>query len=183
MKRFIWIKYYIAVLIFAPLIFKGIEAELGPLESNRVCTSCHSMRPFAEEYMKSTHYHGRTGVKAGCVECHTSGGLISLDGISLLGRDLLYEVIRPVRDKQDLEARRHAFAKKVRDGFVETKSGLCIKCHPEDAMVPAKDRGKKAHQDMKKTGESCIDCHYNLVHERVPWEGKAKKLDDGMLDL
>lgn len=183
MKRFLWIKYYIAVLIFVPLIFKGIRSELGPFDSDRICTSCHSMKPFAEEYMKSAHYNGRTGVKSGCVDCHISGGLVSIEGIRFLGRDLLYEVVRPIRDKRDVEERRPAFAKKVREGLMDTKSVVCIKCHPEDSMVPAKDRGKKAHQDMKRTGETCIYCHYNLVHERVPWEGKAKKLEEGMLDL
>lgn len=177
------IKYYIAALIFLPLLIKGIGTEFGPFDSDRLCRSCHSMAPFAEEYMKSTHYHGRTGVKTRCVDCHTSGGLLSVDGVMLLGRDLFYEVYRPIRSKEEIEARRPAFAKKVREGLVETGSRLCIRCHPEDGMLPAKDRGKKAHEEMKRTRETCIDCHYNLVHDRTPWEGKGKKPEDGMLDL
>lgn len=181
MKRFLWIKYYIAALIFAPLIFKGLEAELGPFDSDRVCTSCHSMKLIAEEYMKSTHYRGRTGMKTGCVECHTRGGLISIDGITLLGKDLFYEVVKPIRGKDDLETRRPALAKKVRDMLVESESGLCIRCHSEETMLPGKDRGKKAHEDGKAKGEGCIECHYNLVHARVPWEGEKKEELEDML--
>lgn len=177
MNKFRWLKY-LAAFAIAPFIFKGIERELGPFEPNRVCTSCHSMRPFAEEYKKSIHNFGRSGVKAGCIDCHLDGGLVSFGGVRLLIRDSVREFLAPIKTKEGLEERRPGLAKKVRDKLVETKSKRCFKCHVEDAIVPTKDRGKNAHTTAKEKGKTCIECHYNLVHAEVAWE-KEKKKEEG----
>lgn len=156
---------------------------VGKVSGGEVCLSCHSMEFAGEEYRNSSHYRSPSGVRAGCVECHVPGGMLRVLVFKQLIRDRYVELTNPIKTRTDWEERRPALAKRVREGLLSSNSAACVGCHREDAMVPQKDRGKKAHQDMKKTGESCIDCHYNLVHERVPWEGKAKKLEEGMLDL
>lgn len=177
MKKYRWLKY-IAALFIAPLILKGLDKELGPIDSNWPCTSCHSMKPFFEEYKASAHYFGRSGVKAGCVNCHVKGGsLVSLSGATLLIKDAFKEVFKPVRNREDADARRPEMAKRVRGRLIETRSGVCFGCHVEDAIVPTKDRGKNAHESMKEKGKTCIECHFNLVHAKTPWE-KAKKKEE-----
>lgn len=179
MKKYRWLKY-IAALFIAPLILKGLDKELGPIDSNWPCTSCHSMKPFFEEYKTSVHYFGRSGVKAGCVNCHVKGGsLVSVSGATLLIKDTYKEIFKPVKNREDAEARRPEMAKRVRDHLIETRSGVCFGCHVEDAINPTKDRGKNAHESMKEKGKTCIECHFNLVHAKVPWEKEKKKEEAG----
>lgn len=179
MKKYRWLKY-IAALFIAPLILKGLDKELGPVDSNWPCTSCHSMKPFFEEYKASVHYFGRSGVKAGCVNCHIKGGsLVSVNGATLLIRDTFKELFKPIKNKEDADARRPEMANRVRDRLIETRSGVCFGCHVEDAIVPTKDRGKNAHESMKEKGKTCIECHFNLVHAKAPWEKEKKKEETG----
>lgn len=178
-KKYRWLKYLAAIFLI-PLALRGIEKELGPMGTDRICVSCHSMKPFFEEYQNSVHYMGSSGVRAGCVNCHIDGGsIISLKGASLLIKDSFREVINPIRGKDELEKRRPLMAKEVRDRLVKNKSKACFGCHVEDAIVPTKDRGKNAHESMKEKGKTCIECHFNLVHAKAPWEKEKKKEEAG----
>lgn len=181
-----------SIIGFFIILFLGFLLALGAWQFIHhvggwdACTSCHSMKFAHEEYQKSTHYKSRSGVRAGCVDCHIPGGVLRVLIFKQLIKDRYVEFTNPIVTKGDWDRRRPALAKKVRDRLIYNKSDTCGGCHKEDAVIPSKDRGKKAHQDMKKTGETCIDCHYNIVHAEVPWEGKsgkAKKLEEGMLDL
>ena len=174
---------FTAILLLGFLIALGVWRFINKVSAGDACTSCHSMKFAHEDYQKSTHYKSRSGVRIGCVDCHIPGGILRILVFKQLVKDRYVELTNPIKTKSDWDKRRPALAKKIRDEFVFNKSNICTGCHKEEAMVPSKDRGKKAHQDMKKTGETCIDCHYNLVHERVPWEGKAKQVEEGMLDL
>lgn len=178
-----------SVFVIVAGLFLGFLAALGVWQfiyhvaAGDVCISCHSMKFAHDDYQKSTHYKSRSGVRVGCVDCHIPGGISRVLVFKQLIKDRYVEITNPIKTKEDWDKRRPDLAKKIRDELVHNKSNTCAGCHEEKAIVPAKDRGKKAHEDMKKTGETCIDCHYNLVHERVPWEGKPKQLEDGMLDL
>lgn len=175
---------FFIVLSLGFLLALGAWRFIHHVSAGDACISCHSMKFAHEEYKKSTHYRSRSGVRAGCVDCHMPGGIWRLLVFKQLVKDRYVEMTNPIKTGADWEKRRPALAKKVRNRLLYYNSDTCTGCHEEEAIVPSKDRGKKAHQDMKKTGETCIDCHYNTVHAEVPWEGKRKtKAEEGMLDL
>jgi nitrate/TMAO reductase-like tetraheme cytochrome c subunit len=176
---------FLLALFLGFLLALGAWRFINHVSAGDACISCHSMKFAYEEYQKSGHYKSPSGVRAGCVHCHIPGGLGRLLIFKQLIKDRYVEMTNPIVTIGDWERRRPELARRVRHRLIYYKSDTCVGCHEEGAMVPLKDRGKRAHEEMKKTGETCIDCHYNTVHAKIPWEekSKAKKLEEGMIDL
>jgi nitrate/TMAO reductase-like tetraheme cytochrome c subunit len=47
------------------------------------------------------------------------------------------------------------------------ESVTCRNCHTESLLNPKRKRGQKQHKTAVLKGMTCIDCHYNLVHEAL----------------
>jgi nitrate/TMAO reductase-like tetraheme cytochrome c subunit len=65
------------------------------------------------------------------------------------------------------QQRRPQLAHAVRDWMRANDSVTCRSCHVEAAIEPARKRGQRAHTEARESRMTCIDCHYNLVHEPV----------------
>ena len=61
---------------------------------------------------------------------------------------------------------RKAYA--VRDAMLAADSSPCRTCHIEAEMKPKKKRGQNARKKALKKKQTCMDCHYDLVHREVP---------------
>jgi nitrate/TMAO reductase-like tetraheme cytochrome c subunit len=49
----------------------GTQVLIAATGSNQFCSgACHSMQWVAQEYKQSVHYANRTGIRAGCHDCH-----------------------------------------------------------------------------------------------------------------
>src|SRR5512135_1512008 len=48
----------------------GFTTVVEATNSVEFCTSCHTMSTNYEEYKQSVHYSNRSGVRAGCSDCH-----------------------------------------------------------------------------------------------------------------
>lgn len=140
------------------------------------CTSCHSMTIVAEPYRQSSHYNPTSGVRASCGDCHVSRGVISATWDHVLGtKDLLAQLFgadydNPVVNLVHLpDAAFHA-----RDWFRKNQSDTCQRCHVLEAIKGTRADTMKVHQEEAE-GKSCIDCHINLVHRKVPGEKVFKR--------
>jgi nitrate/TMAO reductase-like tetraheme cytochrome c subunit len=63
---------------------------------------------------------------------------------------------------------------KTREWFKERDSATCKRCHDLDA-IQGKRAGTAAIHKEETEGKSCIDCHYNLVHRKVPSQETFKR--------
>ncbi len=167
---------------FAGIFFILILIEFDHFTSSEAfCTGCHSMELAAEPYRQSVHYNSASGVRASCGDCHVSEGVISATWDHFIGgKDLINQIkgslIGPNYDDPVVNALLlpdAAFA--ARQWFIERDSATCKRCHVQQAILGKRVDTAAVHTEDAK-GKTCVDCHINLVHRKVP-EQKTFKRD------
>lgn len=137
--------------------------------SEAFCTTCHSMEIAAESYRKSSHYRPDSGVRAECGDCHVSEGVFAATWDHILGtKDLFAQLFGPDYDDPVITALhlpQAAFA--TREWFKRSDSATCRRCHVQETIIGTRPDTLQIHLEDAK-GKSCIDCHINLVHRKVP---------------
>jgi nitrate/TMAO reductase-like tetraheme cytochrome c subunit len=146
----------------------------------KFCTTCHSMKIAEVEYQKSVHYNSASGVRADCGDCHVSEGIFAATWDHIKGtKDLIKEIkgklIGPDYDDpviNALHAPEAAFA--TRRQFRANDSANCKRCHVLEAILGKRPDTAAIHREDAQ-GKTCIDCHINLVHRKVPEEQTFKR--------
>ncbi|MES9991394.1 MAG: NapC/NirT family cytochrome c [Candidatus Thiodiazotropha sp.] len=180
--------YFITRHVLIALVMGGLAGigfmlfliEFDDITSSEAfCTTCHSMEIAAQTYRQSTHYNPVSGVRASCGDCHVSEGVFAATWDHILGgKDLLSQITGKLfgPDYDDpvvnaLHLPQAAF--EARKWFRAKDSATCKRCHLLEAI-----QGKRADTNaihLEETGgKSCIDCHINLVHRKVPDEKTFK---------
>jgi nitrate/TMAO reductase-like tetraheme cytochrome c subunit len=140
------------------------------------CTTCHSMEIAAEPYRESAHYRPDSGVRASCGDCHVSEGVLTATWDHFVGgKDLFNQIFGPNYDDPVVNALHlpeAAFA--AREWFKERNSATCKRCHVKEAIFGTRPDTLLIHQEDAKD-KTCIECHYNLVHKKVPAKSVFKR--------
>lgn len=148
------------------LVFGGEHA----LSRTEFCVSCHSQTYPYEERKKSSHY-GALGADPDCKDCHIPQGFGNFhlalwthtyDGI----RAVLAEIKYDYSTIEKFNERRPIMAHYARMSLKSWDSVTCRECHRN--TKPPGTSAKAAHKKMETEGATCIDCHQNLVHKKVP---------------
>ncbi len=144
--------------------------------TNRFCTTCHSMTYAEESYKRSAHFSSRSGVRAECGDCHVSEGIFAATWDHAMGtKDLFKQLFGADYDDPVINALHlpdAAFA--ARRWFRERDSATCRRCHELTAIQGSRPDTAAIHLEDAQ-GKTCIDCHYNLVHRKVPSEATFKR--------
>lgn len=168
-----------AVMLFGLV---GIVGGEKLLSSNAACLSCHSMSYNAKELKESTHF-GAVGVNPECQDCHLPPQFLKrveshvVDGI----RAVIGEMQHDLSTKEGFDKHRAQYAHNARMNLKKWDSASCRTCHKDPR--PSSDEAAAQHKRMKTEGKTCIDCHQNLVHERVPEQDLDKSLALGRIVL
>lgn len=140
------------------------------------CTSCHSMEPMGKEYRTSVHYESRSGVRARCGDCHVSEGTLEALWEHFTAASMvLSEILHDFSDPVETEKRRPEMAFKARKWFKKTGARTCRKCHVYEAILGSRPGIDDVHSPENREDKSCVECHMNLVHRKVPGEKVFKK--------
>ncbi len=59
--------------------------------------------------------------------------------------------------------------------MIAADSNTCRTCHIETEIKVKRKRGQNAHKRALKRGQTCMECHNNLVHREVPIRPVIKK--------
>lgn len=167
------------VIIFVVGGIAGLVAALAAEQidhltsTDKFCTSCHSMQTYiadAKVYKSSAHQTTTSGVRPKCADCHIPKGLVSATYTHIVNGagDLWGQARFDYEDPKVWEAEKTRLAHAVRDWMRDNDSVTCRSCHEEASIKPQRKRGKRQHEEARKSGMTCIDCHYNLVHDEVP---------------
>jgi nitrate/TMAO reductase-like tetraheme cytochrome c subunit len=159
------------------LLFMTFLLEFDHYTStNEFCTTCHSMTYAEETYRQTVHYDSASGVRASCGDCHVSEGVFAATWDHAIGsKDLFKQLFGPDYDDpviNMLHLPEAAFA--ARKWFRARDSATCKRCHVQDAIQGKRADTAAIHLEETE-GKSCIDCHYNLVHRKVPDESTFKR--------
>lgn len=145
------------------------EIDYGHFNMTVGCAECHAY-PF-EEYRESAHYDNDQGIKAGCLGCHDPHSVKDFlvwkffyINKGTFGESPFHVISSGLRDIPEWEGLRPVLAHRVRGKMLEDNSAKCKVCHKPESEWFNKI---KRHQTTEKT---CIQCHYNLVHEEVKWK-------------
>ena len=142
---------------------------LHATSSTEFCFACHSHDQFIRpEYEASSHFVNSAGVRAGCSDCHLPHDswfeLVWTKAVVSL--DIIPELMGKLDTAEKYEAHRAEMAQSVWREFKDNDSKFCRSCHSIDAMdLEAQGRSTaRRHSGAAEKGQTCIDCHYGIVH-------------------
>lgn len=147
----------------------GFNTLLEATNTTSFCISCHVMRDTVYvEYRQSPHFQNRSGVRAGCPDCH-----VPRDWTHKLIRkvqasgELLHWAMGSIDTPEKFEAKRHDLAVREWERMRASDSRECRNCHSFEAMDFHKQSMKaaRAMRDAAKAGKTCIDCHKAVAHK------------------
>ena len=163
------------------VIMIGLSIAYEPVTRNYiatdwVCSYCHVEREYLHSirmsFTKSHPAETEEGQSpARCVDCHLPEGFWNTT-YAYTHAASITDLFGHFRDREGERAGdwiplSAARAYRVRDRLLENDSVTCNICHIESEIKFSRPRGEKAHADAQETGETCIECHSNLVHRFV----------------
>ena len=134
------------------------------------CYTCHSHEAFIKpEYEASSHFANASGVRAGCSDCHLPhDNWFDLVWTKMVvSLDIIPEVMGKLDTVEKYDAHRAEMAESVWREFKANDSAFCKSCHSFDAMdfEAQERRTARRHSSAMEGGDTCIDCHWGIVHE------------------
>ena len=173
-----WIRF-LAYLVDSLIVGIGFVAVVGTqvmvhvTGTDKFCgTACHSMQWVAKEHAQSVHVVNRTGVRAGCHDCHIPHNYPELliyktkAGI----KDVIGEMRGVISTEEKFKAKRAEMAEHVWDEYKGNDSRACRSCHEFTPAVIAKQKPelKDFHTAAMERKATCIDCHKGVAHTAPP---------------
>jgi nitrate/TMAO reductase-like tetraheme cytochrome c subunit len=160
---------FLAFFIGAAALGTG-NYVLHETSTTEFCFMCHSHDNFIRpEYEASTHFSNAAGVRAGCADCHLphDNWFALVWTKAVVSLDIIPELAGKLDTAEKYESHRAEMAESVWREFKENDSSYCRSCHSIEAMdLSLQNRtSARRHSQAEKKGETCIDCHYGIVHK------------------
>ena len=159
----------------------GTQVAVAMTGSNDFCgNACHSHAKFVyPEFKVSVHGSNRTGMQAGCSDCHVPQNYVAKiiyktkAGI----RDGIGEFRGVISTQEKFEAKRWKMANRVWDEMRADNSANCRGCHTPEAMNNAKqsEDAVKQHKKFTSGKATCIECHTGVAHKEPEEPKEAVK--------
>ena len=147
----------------------GTQAMVEVTGTDKFCgTACHSMQWVAQEHRSSFHGANRTGVHAGCHDCHVPKHYPGLLWYKAKAgtKDVIGEIRGVIDTEEKFRNERLRLARLVWDEFKANNSENCRNCHQFTPEVLKKQNQFAApmHQQVLEGKATCIDCHKGVGH-------------------
>lgn len=151
----------------AAMVGTGVAIEATGTDAF-CATACHSHEQFIyPEWKESVHYANRSGVRAGCADCHIPheypDKLIVKTKAGI--RDGYREFVQgSISTRERFEARREEMAERVWAEMRANDSKACRTCHRVESFAGQSPRAERMHRRMEGGANTCIDCHEGVAH-------------------
>ena len=130
--------------------------------------ACHSMQWVAREHKESGHHVNRTGVVAGCHDCHVPKDYPEVLWYKAMAglKDVVQEARGVISTEEKFKKERLRMAQSVWAEYKSNDSRSCRNCHQFNAEVVAKQKDfvKPMHAQVLEGKATCIDCHKGIAH-------------------
>ncbi len=161
----------VAFMITGVILWGGFNTAMEATNTMDFCISCHEMESTVyQEYQDTIHYSNRSGVQAGCPDCHVPRDWVHKTVRKIeASRELYHKALGTVNTPEKFDQHRPEMALRVWKTMKETNSRECRNCHDFDTMNPAnqKKRARAQHLFAMEEGHTCIDCHKGIAHKGV----------------
>jgi len=169
-------------MIIGVIFWGGFNTAMEVTNTMDFCISCHEMEENVfQEYKKTIHYTNRSGVRAACSDCHVPRPWIHKVVRKIqASNEVLHKILGTIDTPEKFDAKRLHLAKNVWQAMKSTDSRECRNCHHFDSMNPAdqKKRSRKQHATAMENGNTCIDCHKGIAHNKVHDQLSEEELDE-----
>ncbi len=159
--------FFIVGIVF----WGGFNTAMEATNKTEFCIGCHEMKDNVyQEYKPTIHHSNRTGVRAGCPDCHVPKPWIHKVVRKIqASKEVFYWLTGKIDTKEKFNEHRFELAKHVWQAMKDTDSRECRNCHNFESMNPEfqKPRARKQHLNAFETGQTCIDCHKGIAHNSV----------------
>jgi cytochrome c-type protein NapC len=144
------------------LFWGGFNTALEYTNRPEFCIGCHEMRANVFEELQGTIHHvNRSGVRAGCPDCHVPHEW---------SMEVWGHIFGTISTRELFLDHRRTMAEREWARMEANDSLECRNCHTAEAMDLTKQnpRAAAAHERFLFTGErTCIQCHRGIAH-RLP---------------
>lgn len=147
----------------------GTQVATYVTGTDKFCgTTCHSMQWVAREHAASGHHINRTGVTAGCHDCHIPAhypaNLVYKAKAGI--KDTLGEIRGVISTEEKFRKERARMAGSVWAEYKENNSQACRNCHAftPEVLAKQKDFVRPMHEQVLAGQATCIDCHKGIAH-------------------
>jgi nitrate/TMAO reductase-like tetraheme cytochrome c subunit len=147
----------------------GTQVMVAVTGTDEFCGgACHSMQWVAKEHKQSVHYDTRTGVRAGCSDCHIPHNypekLVYKTKAGI--KDTVNELRGILSTEEKFKKERLRMAKAVWAEYKETNSANCRVCHvfTPEVLAKQKEFAQPMHRKVLDGEATCIDCHKGVAH-------------------
>jgi nitrate/TMAO reductase-like tetraheme cytochrome c subunit len=157
-------------LVIGAVAVIGTQVMVAVTGTNKFCGgACHSMQWVAQEYGQSGHAVNRTGVSAGCHDCHIPHNYPQLLWYKAKAgtKDVIGEMTGVISTEEKFKKERTRMAKHVWDEYRENNSANCRTCHvfTKEVLAKQKEMAQPMHQAAMAGQGTCIDCHKGIAHK------------------
>jgi cytochrome c-type protein NapC len=158
-------------MLMGVIFWGGFNTAMEATNTLDFCISCHEMQENVYlEYKETIHFTNRSGVRASCSDCHVPKDWTHkvIRKIQASG-EIFHKVMGSVSTPEKFDEKRLTLAKRVWSTMKSTDSRECRNCHDFGSMNPAnqKPRARKQHFNAMERGQTCIDCHKGIAHNKV----------------
>ena len=158
-------------MIIGVIFWGGFNTAMEATNTLPFCISCHEMEENVyQEYKKTVHFTNRSGVRASCSDCHVPDPWVHKVVRKVqASKELYHKVLGTVNTPEKFNEHRLEMAKRVWAAMKTTDSRECRNCHDFGSMNPEdqKGRARKQHMNAMRAGNTCIDCHKGIAHNKV----------------
>jgi len=158
-------------MIVGVVFWGGFNTAMEATNTMEFCISCHEMEENVfQEYKKTIHYRNRSGVRATCSDCHVPDPWVHKVVRKVkASNEILHKVLGSIDTPEKFDQKRLTLAKNVWKEMKATDSRECRNCHDYESMNPLdqKKRSRKQHINGMQAGNTCIDCHKGIAHNKV----------------
>ena len=169
-------------MIVGVIFWGGFNTAMEVTNTLDFCISCHEMEENVfREYEKTIHYTNRSGVRATCSDCHVPRPWIhKVIRKVQASNEVFHKILGTIDTPEKFDEKRLQLAKNVWHAMKDTDSRECRNCHNFDSMKPEdqKKRSRKQHATAMEDGNTCIDCHKGIAHNKVHDQLSEEELEE-----
>jgi len=169
-------------MITGVIFWGGFNTAMEVTNTLDFCISCHEMEENVfREYQKTIHYTNRSGVRATCSDCHVPRPWIHKVIRKIeASNEVFHKILGTIDTPEKFDEKRLHLAKNVWHAMKDTDSRECRNCHNFDSMKPEdqKKRSRKQHATAMVDGNTCIDCHKGIAHNKVHDQLSEEEFDE-----
>jgi len=154
------------------MFWGGFNTALEFTNRPAFCIGCHEMRSNVFEELQGTIHHvNRSGVRAGCPDCHVPHEWTNKIARKMqASMEVWGHLFGTISTRELFLDHRRTMAEREWARMTANDSLECRNCHTAEAMDLTKQnpRAASAHERFLFTGErTCIQCHRGIAH-RLP---------------